>query len=168
MRCTYFHAQLNKFVMINGTKIQLDPFTLMGISVRTINKAGQSANDIGALWQRFIAENISAQIPFKLSNDTYCLYTDYESDFRGRYTTFIGCVVASESIASEGLSTLVIPQAEYLRIESKGVLPDCVIQTWNEIWNSPVERAYGADFDVYGKGCADPKNATVDIFLSIK
>lgn len=154
--------------MVDGIRTQLDSFDLIGIYTRTTNQGGQAQIDIGRLWQRFLTENISNKIPGKISNDTYCVYTDYQSDLNGPYTTLIGCKVASSTSAPNGLTKMTIPGLNFLRIESKGILPDCVVHTWTDIWNSNIERAYLADFDVYGEGCADPQNATVDIYLSVK
>jgi predicted transcriptional regulator YdeE len=148
--------------------IPLDAFTIIGISVRTTNKDGQSANDIGQLWQQFIGENLVARIPGKLSSEIYCIYTDYESDFTGAYTTYIGCRVDPAAAVPEGFVRKDIPQANYQRIESRGKLPDCVAESWMAIWQSEIDRAYLADFDVYGEGCKDPQNAMVEIYLSVR
>lgn len=154
--------------MTTSQTIQLDQFIITGISVRTTNQDGQSQADIGQLWQRFIGEHLMAQIPDKLSDEIYCLYTDYESDFTGAYTTYIGCRVDPAALVPEGLVSKKIPAAKYLRMESQGKLPDCVAQSWRSIWQSDLDRAYGADFDVYGEGCKDPENATVEIYLSVR
>jgi predicted transcriptional regulator YdeE len=37
-------------------------FYIAGIAVRTINKDGQAANDIGSLWQRFTEENLAEKL----------------------------------------------------------------------------------------------------------
>jgi 2-(1,2-epoxy-1,2-dihydrophenyl)acetyl-CoA isomerase len=44
------------------------------------NEGGQSGKHIGQLWEHFFKENIRAQIPDKIGNDIYCVYTDYERD----------------------------------------------------------------------------------------
>lgn len=153
---------------MNFTLVQLEPFDVIGISVRTTNQNGQSQADIGTLWQRFFAENTAAKIPAKTSDDIYCLYTDYESDANGPYTTVIGCKVSNVDNIPDGLVKLKILGEKYRLYESTGKLPDCVLQTWQEIWQFPVERKYLTDFDVYGEGCKDPQNATVEIYLSVK
>lgn len=153
--------------MNNSKNIELDSFSVVGISVRTINQNGQSRADISELWQRFIGENLIAKIPDKVSAETYCVYTDYESDFNGAYTTIIGCRVNSINNIPEGFTKKDILKGKYLKIESKGKLPDCVVQSWVTIWQSAIDRAYLADFDIYGENCKDPQNATVDIYLSI-
>jgi predicted transcriptional regulator YdeE len=47
-------------------------------------------------------------------------------------------------------------------------MPDCVADTWKEIWNSNIPRAYQADFEVYDERSKDWSKAVVEIFISIK
>ncbi|HJP64383.1 MAG TPA: effector binding domain-containing protein, partial [Mucilaginibacter sp.] len=54
-----------------------EKFYIAGIAVKTINKNDRSSQDIGSLWERFMSENIMEKIPGKLSDDIYCVYTDY-------------------------------------------------------------------------------------------
>lgn len=46
----------------------------MGIGVRTTNENGQSAKDIGALWNKFMSEGILDKIPNKIDNTIYSIY----------------------------------------------------------------------------------------------
>lgn len=151
---------------MNYENVTAEKFTIAGIAVRTINKDGRSQQDIGELWNRFTSQNIFAQIPDKESNDIYCMYTDYESDFTGEYTTILGCKVTSCDRLPEGFVTKEIPKITYKHYKATGEIPFCVGKVWNDIWQSGVERKYIADFDVYGEKMTDPKNATVDIFVS--
>jgi predicted transcriptional regulator YdeE len=76
---------------MNHTKFsRIESFKIVGISVQTTNQDGKAAVDLGNLWGKFFAENISSKIKNKISNDIYSIYTDYESDFTGKYTTIIG------------------------------------------------------------------------------
>src|SRR6185436_6073767 len=66
-------------------------FDVIGISARTSNAAEMSgAGVIGALWQRFFAENIAAQIPNKIGYDLIAVYTDAANGKEGEYTVIIG------------------------------------------------------------------------------
>ncbi len=46
-------------------KIKMDEFYVMGISVKTTNINGQSSQDIGKLWEVFIADKVMDKIPNK-------------------------------------------------------------------------------------------------------
>jgi predicted transcriptional regulator YdeE len=148
--------------------ITLDPFYLMGIAVRTTNEGGQSQRDIGLLWQRFYKDNILAQIPNKKSDAVYCVYTDYEQDANGFYTTILGCAVSTLQTIPESLIGITIPKAMYRVYTSVGKLPDSVLATWMHIWTSPINRAFVADFDVYGAGAQDSHAAEVKTYLSVR
>src|SRR5690606_1631514 len=71
----------------------IQKFYVIGISIRTINENGQSAKDIETLWGKFWGEEIQKQIPNKVNDNIYAVYTDYETDFTGPYTTIIGLPV---------------------------------------------------------------------------
>lgn len=129
---------------------QIESFNLMGITVRTNNTSGAAAKDIPALWQRFFAEQISDKIPHKINEALYCVYTDYESDHTGDYTTLLGCRVSSLTEIPEGMQGLKIATGNYTCFEAKGKMEDgFVFQKWTEIWQAKLERAYTADFEVY-------------------
>lgn len=148
--------------------IDLEQFSVIGIAVKTTNQDGQAQNDIGGLWQRFFNDSISNQIPNKVSDDIYCIYTNYESDVNGAYTTILGCKVASLENIPEGFTGKTIPKATFQLYKSIGKLPDSVLATWGHIWQTPIERKYLADFDVYGPRSQDPNNAEVETYLSIQ
>lgn len=155
---------------MNYQEIEDKSFTVVGISIRTSNKNGKAMQDIGALWKRFFAENISAIIPNKVSEDIYCMYTDYESDFTGEYTAILGCKVSSTDNIPEGLISKEVSASKYHIYEATGEVHEAVGKTWGYIGGQAenTDRAYEADFDVYGKDAADSKNATVRTYLSVK
>ena len=153
--------------MTQPKTIEIEEFKVIGISVRTTNENGQSQNDISNLWAKFIGQNLIEQIPNKDANDIYCIYADYESDFNGPYTTILGCRVNSFDTIPHGFNNWTIPKTKYQVYKSAGKLPDCVVMTWINIWQSDVERKYIADFDLYGQKAQNPEHAEVDTYVSI-
>lgn len=127
----------------------LGSFNIAAISVRTTNLAGQSQADIGNLWTRFFADNITAMIPEKLSDDLICAYTEYESDMNGWYTAILGYKVADSYNASNEISVVSVPSSTYQVYISTDAKPETVVQTWMQIWQSEIPRAYQTDFDLY-------------------
>jgi len=81
----------------------LGAFNIIGIPVRTSNENGKSAQDIDALWEKFMSENIVGQIPNKISQNVYSVYTDYEGDYTQPYTTLLGCKVTSLEEIPKGM-----------------------------------------------------------------
>ena len=149
-------------------KIDVIGFFLLGISTRTSNANGQSAKDIGGLWNRFMNDKVLDQIEDRVSDDIYCVYTDYESDHNGAYTTVLGCKVNDIDNIPEGLTSLTVAPAGYIKYTAKGKLPDAVAQTWQHIWNSSIDREYMADFDVYGAKAWNQEAAEVDVYVGVK
>lgn len=147
--------------------VALEEFRIIGISVRTSNQNGQSKKDISELWARFMSENIAGKISGKVNENLYCIYTDYESDFMGAYTTILGFRVNSIENIPEEYTVKTITASKYALFKSTGKLPDCVLNTWMDIWKSEIKREYSADFDVYPPDAFSSENPVVETYLSV-
>ncbi|MEG2100475.1 MAG: effector binding domain-containing protein [Flavobacterium sp.] len=149
--------------------MSIQQFNVIGISVRTTNENGQSAQDIPALWNKFMTEGIQQKIPGKISEEIICIYTDYEKDHTKPYTTILGCKVESLDFVPENMVGKTIESADYEKIIAKGNLTEGIVYNkWLEIWNSDLDRIFTADFEVYGEKVQNPKNAEVDIYIAIR
>ncbi|MDR1882950.1 MAG: GyrI-like domain-containing protein [Prevotella sp.] len=150
-------------------EITLGKFTVVGISVRTTNQDYKSQDDIAKLWEIFLRNGYLQSMP-KVSDDIYCIYTDYESDYTGEYTAVLGYRVPDVESIPTNLSLAIkeIPESKYYKYISAGELPYAVGKTWAHIWKSDINRGYLADFDVYGEEARDPANAKIATFLSVK
>lgn len=150
-------------------KIELEETKLIGLALRTktTNEMGQSGIDCGNLWQKFEKENYVDKIPNKLSDEILAVYYQYEGDHTKPFAYFIGCKVRNDTEVPQGLESLIIPKGTFQKINSKGKMPDCVANTWKEIWSSNIPRAYQADFEVYDERSKDWNNAEVDFFVSV-
>ncbi len=146
--------------------IELPAFTVVGITVRTINKNGQSKKDMTALWNRFMGDNIVQQISGRISDDIYCFYTDYESDHLGYYTALLGCKVNEKAPAPVGFRGITIPAGKYCVYSLAGDPLHAVLDAWQEIWAGDAERAY--TFDLYKVNAQDFADTEVKIYLSLK
>lgn len=146
---------------------ELDAFHIIGISVRTTNVNNKALKDIGELFGYFAGQNILEKIPNKITGDIYCVYTDYESDYNGPYTTIIGCKVNSLEDIPNGLIGKTIPHSKYQIYKSTGKLSVSLAKTWEGIWKADLNRRYSADFDIYGEKARDYENAEVDTYVAI-
>lgn len=147
----------------------IQKFCVLGISVRTTNENGQAGQDIPALWNKFMTEGIAEQIPNKIDNSVYCIYTDYEKDHTKPYTTILGCKVENLDTIPNGMTGKAFEEATYTKHIAKGnILQGMVFNEWTKIWNSNLDRTFTADFEVYGEKAQNPENAEVDIFIAIK
>lgn len=148
---------------------KLEAFHLIGISVRTSNQNSRAAQDIPALWQRFMSEQTIARIPNKVDNTIYCAYTEYEGDHMKPYTTLIGCKVSSLDDIPADMKGISISSANYQHYNPKGNLSEGVVyHQWLQIWEEDLPRIYETDFEVYGEKAQDPTSAEVDIYVGIK
>ncbi|MGV4413563.1 GyrI-like domain-containing protein [Chryseobacterium sp. T1] len=149
----------------------IQTFYIVGISTRTTNENGQSAKDIEILWEKFWGEDIQKQIPNKISDDIYAVYTNYESDFTGFYDTIVGLPVSSLDSIPDGFVGLTIEATTYQKFISKGKMPEAIFNTWLEIWDNQelnTKRAYKADFTIHGKNYYNEGNeAEVETYISI-
>ena len=143
-------------------------FKVIGISIRTTNANNQSQQDLEKLWGQFFAENIIEKIPNKISSQILCIYTDYESDYTGEYTTIIGVPVSTlDEIPSE-LIGREFEAGNFLKFVAKGKMPSAVVNTWIDIWKRDEElnRKYSYDFEVYGEKSQNGENSEVEIFIA--
>jgi predicted transcriptional regulator YdeE len=148
---------------------KINGFSIIGIAVRTTNENNQSGKDIPALWDKFMAEGMLEKIPGKIDNTLYCIYTGYESDYTKPYTTILGCKVANADNIPEGMVGKNFDGGNYTKYTAKGnLMQGVVFNKWTKIWDSNIERAYTADFEVYGQKAQNPADAEVDIFIAIK
>lgn len=151
------------------TTQKINSFLIIGIAIRTSNENGQAANDIPLLWNKFMTEGIMEKIPNKIDYSIYCIYTDYEKDYTKPYTTILGCRVNNLDAIPAGMIGHTIAEGAYNKRTLNGnILQGLLINEWVKIWNSPISRAYTADFEVYGEKARDLENAEVDLYLAIK
>ena len=136
--------------------VTVDGFNVAGLCVRTTNN--DEFNPVTAklpgLWQRFFSEDLINKIPNKISNSPILgVYSNYESDADGLYTLTAGVKTTCESSALPLRSITVLP-GNYLVFENKGIMPNIVIETWEDIWryfesHRNVIRCYKTDFELY-------------------
>lgn len=139
---------------------------VVGKSIRTTNKNGQSMRDIGLMWQRFIGEGIYEGINNKVDEKGIGLYTEYESDAKAPYT-FMCCCEVTELSNTDGFDVRTIDEGKYAKFTIKGNMVTAVSKAWGEIWTMNLDRKYDSDFEVYHNDSEDMDNQTIDIFISL-
>jgi len=144
-------------------------FNIIGIAIRTSNQNNQAAKDIPELWARFFENDIMNRIPNKVSNELYCVYTEYERDHTLPYTTLLGCKVAHLDDLPEDMDGIRIEESLYHHVEAEGNLAAGIVyDTWLNIWEAGLPRAFSADFEIYGEKAQNPEQAKVDIFIALQ
>lgn len=151
-------------------KVELEEIKLIGLSLKkkTTNENGQSHIDCGKFMARIWKRKYAEIIPNKLSDEIFGVYHGYEGDSTKPFSYFIGCKVKTNTEVPQGLDSLIIPKGTYQKFNAKGKMPECVINTWKEVWVSNIPRAYKIDFEVYDERSKDWNNAELEVYLSIE
>lgn len=148
--------------------VRIEPFNLIGIAIRTTNEKGQAAEQIAALWARFLNDNILDTIPNKINNTVYSVYTDYEGDHTQPYTAILGCSVANLDIVPDGMMGKAIGGGNYAKISAQGDLTKgLIVREWTKIWDLDLKRAFTADYEVFDEQEINPLDAKVDFLVAV-
>lgn len=150
---------------------------LVGIAVRTNNKMemDHQTAKIGPLVQKYWEEGIFNKISKRKSPGvTYCAYTNYENDFNGDYTFFIGEEVIDFSDLKDSLTPLIVPEQTYVRFTNgPGPIPNVSVEIWQKVWQMTSnelggDRSYAVDFEVYDERSHDLTAATLDLYIGVE
>lgn len=137
-----------------------EEFKVIGIEIKTSN---QTPKEIMDHWNKFWKENIIEKIPNKIDNDFLGMYTNYDGDYTKPFSLVICCRVSSLVGIPRGMMGFEIPKQKYAKFIGKGEMPDCVVDTWKEIWDLDLDRAYSYDFEIYSPQVQDE----VNIYISL-
>jgi predicted transcriptional regulator YdeE len=144
-----------------------NPIIIAGISIR-VNDLEHASSEIGNLWERFFEDDISEKIPKRANNTIYSIYHDYEGDYSNPYTITIGHKINRVEDAPTELEVITIPSQKYKVFTSQGKMPESIVDTWGNIWDSKINRSYTFDFERYDERAHDPEDAIVDIYIALK
>jgi predicted transcriptional regulator YdeE len=130
----------------------------MGIFTRASNA---NPERIGDLWRKFHAGGDFKLIESRKDDTVYCVYCEYEGDWTQPFTVVLGCEVGPDAPVPEGMKTVTVAPGEFavFPVAFDGPLP--AARAWQEIWKTPLQRRYEADYDRYGAG-------TLDIYVGIE
>lgn len=149
--------------------VKIEPFNIIGISVRTTNEKGRASKEIAELWATFIAEYMLTKIPNKVDNNIYSLYSDYESDHTRPYTAIIGCSVGNLNSIPKGMVGKSFDGGNYVNTTTKGDLKqDLIVKQWEKIFEMELDRTFVCDFEIFGEKAQDPSAAEVDFYVGVK
>ncbi|MCS6155102.1 GyrI-like domain-containing protein [Shewanella baltica] len=133
--------------------VYIDARPLLGLSIRTNNRAEMSADSakIGSLWQAFFE---SSQLTAMPNSPMYGVYYDYESDMNGDFSVLVGKAIDAP-VEANHFTSLELEAGKYLKFTGQGDMPQCVIDLWGQVWgyfsanDCPHQRRYQTDFEVY-------------------
>lgn len=162
--------------IMQQTVVEKSEIKLVGISVRTSyeQELNLMNSQIFPCVQRYFHGALFEKIPNRSKPGiTFCAYTDYESDYRGGYTYFIGDEVSEfDEVLPEGFQKLTIPKQLYVKFTTNpDPMPDVLVKACNTIWNTKglnEQRCYHTDFELYDERAADEQKVVLDIFVGIR
>ena len=142
-----------------------DPINVIGVKLHVMNPDEAPAL-IGQFWETFRKNDLKKEIPNKLKpENTYAVYTNYGPQGEG-YSLILGAQV--EYIVNnvpDGMVGIQIPEQTYAVFSKKGALPNVIVESWKEIWQSPIPRAYTYDFEIYKNESLDSAEVEFNIAL---
>lgn len=172
------HSITYRLFKMQRTELKLNEIFLVGITVRTNNRNEENwmSGKIFPCVLKYFNEKLFEKIHNRKNpGRTFCVYTEYESDYNGDYTYFIGEEVTSFNLPLEGeLKPLTIKPQKYVKFTTEpGPMPDVLKNAWQAIWKmsdadfgSP--RHYYADFEIYDERAKDHNNLVLDLYIGIK
>jgi len=160
-------------------QISLPEIKLIGISVRTSfeQELDKMKGNIFPCVKKYFHEALHEKIFHrKKPGTTYCAYTDYDTDYKGEYTYFIGEQVSffDPALEERGFQKLIIPAQQYMKLTNgPAPMPDVVVDAWEKIWEMTPEalggkRGYNTDFEIYDERAANHQNIILDVFVGIE
>lgn len=152
--------------------VQRAAISFIGTTVRTTNQdeMNEQTAKIAGNWNQFFSQGIASQIPNKVGDDIFGVYSHYETDASGLYNLTVALEVKPNTDAEGSLKQIDAAAARYLKFTAQGEMPGAVIETWQQIWqyftdsSHGHQRAYTVDFEYYDANTPDK----VDIFIAIK
>ncbi len=154
--------------------VDVPAFTVIGIECKDSNAkemAGQGC--IADQWMRLFQEGLLDKIPSRTDQNIMTVYTDYSAD-HGEYTYLLGSKVADDAKAPEGMVKRKIEKGKFAVVTSdRGPLQEVVPALWKKVWAMQKsdlggERAFQADFEVYGESAMDPNNGQMEAYIGIR
>ncbi|TGL59285.1 AraC family transcriptional regulator [Leptospira ognonensis] len=146
--------------------VNTEPFTVMGLRVRTSNAAGEASVAIPSIYSRFYKEEIPKKLEvIRRFDPLFALYFNYEKDETGKYDFLLGYSVRDDEKPIHGLELVRIPpqSGRYFAIQP-GAPEDVVPKFWAEIWQRKevhTLRTFQYDWEEYSE-------AGIRVFLSSK
>lgn len=139
---------------------------VMGYGCRTTNQNGRGMKDIGQIWAGlgdFISKNAA-----NATNDLlYGVYSNYESDFQGKYDFTLAVELRENKVLEKEYRWLDLPAGKYARFSAEGDPAEMAAKLWGEIWATSLERLYLVDYEIYSSLENVASGKKLDIYIGI-
>lgn len=142
---------------------------MAGIELRVTPAGGRAMQDIMSHWKRFFEDGVAGAVPSRKGAHIVAVYSDYDGDYTQPYGLTLGAEVEGDDDAPEGMVNKVIHPGKFAVFTVEGTGPEAFGAAWQGIWETPLERAYTADFEFYSADSfVDADNHPVEIWIALK
>ena len=143
---------------MNYEIVELKEKTIVGFAARTSNEDPQMGAIIGDLWKQLYTPEKTEKIQNRVNAYAIGLYSDYDKE---GYQVTAGFEV-SDAENGNGFAVKTIPAGRYAKFSVHGDMIEAVANSWNEIWETPLDRTFTGDFEEY------LSQEDIDIYIAIK
>ncbi|NQX91308.1 MAG: effector binding domain-containing protein [Flavobacteriales bacterium] len=152
----------------NMKETEVQKAVVAGLGIRTQN-GERAMKDIPKLWEDFMKTNVADQLPNRKDNRIWSVYTEYEGGVQDEYQVMVGYEIPSNEPIPEGMVKVEVEPGKYAQFTNKGALSQGIVQkAWGDIWNTPLDRTFKSDFEIYGDKAMNPEDMEFDIFVGIR
>ena len=138
--------------------VELKEKTIVGFAARTSNEDPQMGAIIGDLWKQLYTPENTEKIQNRVNAYAIGLYSDYDKE---RYQVTVRFEV-SDAESRNGFAIKTIPAGRYAKFSVHGDMIEAVANSWKEIWETPLDRAFTGDFEEY------LSQEDIEIYIAIK
>ncbi|ASS74373.1 hypothetical protein CIG75_04825 [Tumebacillus algifaecis] len=162
-------------ITMTPTIVTRSAFKLIGYGLETETNEGKNHQDIPAFWQRYIQENLGANIPNKLRPSVEIgICTNFEPE-TGRFSYVIGFEAETFDNVPEGMMCITVPEATYAVFTTPKVsnadFPSSIQQTWAQAFQEwfPTSgyQACTPEFEWYDERSESDTDKQMDIYIAI-
>ena len=143
---------------MNYEIVELKEKTIVGFAARTSNEDPQMGAIIGDLWKQLYTPENTEKIQNRVNTYAIGLYSDYDKE---GYQVTAGFEV-SDAESGNGFAVKNIPAGRYAKFSVHGDMIEAVANSWEEIWETPLDRTFTGDFEEY------LSQEDIDIYIAIK
>lgn len=152
---------------MNYEVVYREPVTVAGITTHTGNQAPDVMEKVGKMWQDFMMPGGKCQqLPHKQGDLCYGVYYNYTWDDM-EYDALAAWGVDPDAELPAEFVKLQIPGGKYARFSFHGNATQDTGSFWQEVWNTPLPRAYSHDFEVYLTEPGQEEHAQIDIYVAL-
>lgn len=136
-----------------------------GPKVRASNTPEGMAK-IAGVWNTFFSAAIQ-EIPHRVGETVYGVYTRYENGAAGEYDMLACCEVDGAQGLAQSYECITLPAGRYAKFAFRGDVRRDTGRFWGIVWNTPLDRKFTCDFEEYPP-CADCTDAPIILWIALR